>query len=215
MPANALLFSAGAVTWTLMEYTLHRFAGHENAIGLDLGEKFHKEHIRHHAEKDYFAPTEEKAKAMLSTVAGVGVLSSLLMGPRRGLTYTAGLGAMYLGYEVLHRRLHVAGPKNAYARWARKNHFHHHFNNPKSNHGVTSPVWDYVFGTHEKTDGQVRVPERHAMDWLTDPATGEVKEEYQADYMLRGRRKKKTAAVEEEATAKADLEAALAGVAPG
>lgn len=204
-------FSAGAATWTLMEYSLHRFVGHEKKGSGDFAEKFLEEHIHHHAEKDYFSPSEEKIKASVPVVATAAAVASLLFGPRRGLAYAAGLTGGYAGYEALHRSLHVSEPKNAYSRWARKHHFSHHFSNPKANHGVTSPVWDMVFGTHEKID-QVRVPERHAMDWLMDEK-GEIKPQFAADYALKNRRKKAGAKVD-DTQAKADLEAALAGIAP-
>lgn len=204
-------FSAGAATWSLMEYSLHRFVGHEKKGSGDFAKKFLEEHIHHHAEKDYFSPNEEKIKASVPVVAGAAAVASLLFGPRRGLAYAAGLTGGYAGYEALHRSLHVSEPKNAYARWARKNHFSHHFSNPKANHGVTSPVWDMVFGTHEKID-QVRVPERHAMDWLLDEK-GEIKPQFAADYALKNRRKKAGSKVD-DTQAKADLEAALAGIAP-
>ncbi len=204
-------FSAGAATWTLMEYTLHRFVGHEKKGSGAFAEKFHEEHIHHHAEKDYFSPAEEKIKASVPVVTGAAVVASLLFGPRRGLAYAAGLTGGYAGYEVLHRRLHVVEPKNAYARWARKHHFSHHFNSPKSNHGVTSPVWDMLFGTNENIE-KVRVPERHAMEWLLD-TNGEIKPQFAQDYELKNR-KKKAGTKADETQAKADMEAALAGVAP-
>ena len=53
-----------------------------------------------------------------------------------------------------------------------------------ANHGVTSPLWDRVFGTLEVPD-VIRVPRRHAMAWLTD-AGGTVLPEYAARYVLVG-----------------------------
>lgn len=92
---------------------------------------------------------------------------------------------MYVAYEVVHRRAHTHAPRGPYSRWVRRNHFTHHFLTPRTNHGVTSPLWDRVFGTHEPL-GVVRVPARHAMPWLLDPATGEVRAELAADYRLQG-----------------------------
>jgi hypothetical protein len=56
-----------------------------------------------------------------------------------------------------------------------------------ANHGVTTPVWDLVFGTYERVDGAVAVPRRLAMRWLCDEH-GEVRPEYAGDYRLVGTR---------------------------
>ena len=67
----------------------------------------------------------------------------------------------------------------------RLHHFHHHFGHPMANHGVTVPVWDWVFGTFEPAP-TVRVPRRMAMRWLLDD-DGEVRPEHRRDYVLAGR----------------------------
>jgi sterol desaturase/sphingolipid hydroxylase (fatty acid hydroxylase superfamily) len=94
-----------------------------------------------------------------------------------------GFGITYASYEILHRRTHTHAPRGAFSRWARRHHLYHHFGSPKSNHGVTSPIWDHVFGTYEEP-GKIRVPRRHAPDWLIDPETDDVFPKYQDDYEL-------------------------------
>ncbi len=75
-------------------------------------------------------------------------------------------------------------PRGFYGRWARKHHLSHHFSNPNTNHGVTSPVWDLVFGTYAD-HGKMRVPRRHAPLWLLDE-TGRVRPEYADGYEVAG-----------------------------
>ena len=98
-------------------------------------------------------------------------LSSLAVGWQLGTSVPLGVLAGYTFYEVLHRRIHVSAPWGAYGRWARRHHFYHHFENGKMNHGVTSPLWDLVFGTYRKPE-LIHVPKRLCMEWLRDPATG-------------------------------------------
>ena len=69
------------------------------------------------------------------------------------------LERMGLGYEVLHRRAHTRPPRGTYGRWRRRNHFAHHFANPRRALGVTTPVWDLVFATRLPIE-RVRVPRR-------------------------------------------------------
>ena len=99
---------------------------------------------------------------------------------------------MYLFYTRFHHACHWAAPANAYTRWCRKQHFAHHFHKPQLNHGVTCPWWDMVFGTYEEVD-QIVVPERQAMEWLINPETGDVWEEFANDYVLKTRRVRKAA----------------------
>ena len=114
----------------------------------------------------------------------MGTLGSLAFGPRRALSYVAGFGITYASYEILHRRTHTHAPTDSYGRWARKHHLSHHFANPSTNHGVTSPIWDLVFGTYVD-HGKMRVPRRHAPLWLLDES-GQVKPEYTDLYEVAG-----------------------------
>jgi sterol desaturase/sphingolipid hydroxylase (fatty acid hydroxylase superfamily) len=182
MILSALILSplAGAVTWSAAEYFIHNYLGHRFAKKRNF---FSAEHVRHHATTSYFAPSYKKAIAAAVVGAAVAPVAISLAGPRRGIAYTAGFVGTYLGYELLHRRAHTHPPTNAYGRWLRKHHFHHHFHDPSVNHGVTSPLWDRLMGTHV-VPGKVRVPQKHAMDWLVDASTTEVWPRYQDDYEL-------------------------------
>ncbi len=175
---------AGVMTWSLLEYLIHRFAGHSR--GFAKKNPFGVEHTAHHSRGDYFAPWWKKGLFTLAFVAVVLPVASALGGVAIGVAYTAGLVGFYLVYEVLHRLLHVWEGVGPYARWARRHHFHHHFHDPRMNHGVTSPLWDIVFGTWRRP-ARIDVPVKLAMRWLRDPATGEVYAHLREDYALRGR----------------------------
>jgi sterol desaturase/sphingolipid hydroxylase (fatty acid hydroxylase superfamily) len=180
----SLLFALllGAIGWTLLEYLLHRFVFH-GASARRLGAK---EHRRHHAQIDYFAPWWQKALAAMAATAIMLPLAALIAGPKNGAAFTLGFISMYLLYEVLHRRAHTHPPRNRYGRWRRKNHFAHHFADPRLAQGVTTPVWDTVFGTRLLVD-RVRVPRRLAMSWLVGQ-NGEILDAYASDYELVGSR---------------------------
>jgi len=200
--ASLLAAGVGAIGWTLLEYVLHRFVFH-GASAKRLGAR---EHRRHHAQVDYFAPWPQKALAALAATAVIMPLSMLIAGAPSGLSFSAGFIAMYLLYEVLHRRAHTHPPTGAYGRWRRKNHFAHHFVDPRLAQGVTSPVWDWVFGTRLPVE-TVPVPRRLAMIWLADPS-GEIWPAYQDDYTLVG------SARNDERFRRADVEAADANRSP-
>lgn len=181
--ALGLALAIGAATWSLLEYLLHRFLGHDRRT---MPNFFSVEHSRHHSEGDYFAPTWKKALVAIAISGLTFGLLRLLVDPAIAAAYTTGFVGMYGTYEVLHRRAHTHAGIGAYGRFLRRHHFHHHFANPKSNHGVTSPVWDLAFGTYEPAT-EVRVPVKLAMRWLVDPRTGRVRERFAAQYRLVGR----------------------------
>lgn len=176
----AIGFVLGMCSWGVAEYLLHRFVGHRPRSMT----AFAVEHRMHHALGNYFAPTRKKVLAMTPVVLVVLWVGSLVAGTA-GSAFGAGLLSMYVAYEWFHRRLHTHGPRNAFGRWARRHHFHHHYGNPRKNHGVTSPVMDWVFGTAEEP-GLIRVPVKLVPAWLLDPATGNVFAQYAAQYSVAG-----------------------------
>ncbi len=173
---------AGALGWTLAEYCIHRWLGHVHTKNF-----FGKEHVAHHSRGNYFAPTWKKGlTALLVTALMIGP-ALWLGGAVSGSAFVAGFVGMYLTYELIHRLEHVHEGIGPYGRWARRHHFFHHFHDPSRNHGVTTSLWDHVFRTYSRA-GVVRVPEKLAMRWLLDPATGEVHHHLRDRYELRRRR---------------------------
>lgn len=178
---TGLIVLLGGLTWSFAEYGLHHWVGH-----LGKGKTaFSREHLTHHARKDYFAPAWQKALWAAPILTGMASALGLLTTWQTGFLFTTGFALAYAAYEWFHRHLHIAPPHNRFGHWARKHHFAHHFNNPHYNHGVTSPIWDWAFGTYKKTD-RVQVPYQKAMNWLVD-RQGHLKPEFAADYQLIGK----------------------------
>ena len=173
-------FMVGVFAWTLLEYLMHRFAFHGGSSKWP-GAKVHR---RHHTQSDYFVPWWQKAMVALAVIAILVPLLSLAVGMQAGIAGTLGVVAGYLLYEVVHRRAHTHPPRGRFGRWLRKHHFAHHFINPRMAQGVSTPVWDILFGTRLTVD-RVPVPRRMAMCWLLD-GNGEIKAAYTRDYELVG-----------------------------
>ncbi len=186
LTASALAM-VGLAAWTLAEYVLHRFVMHElRGRGLPS-----REHLLHHVD-----PENNTGRPVLSWI-GIAIIGIVLFVPlgwllgRTGASTPvaaasalAGWLAGYGGYERIHNRAHSHAPRGAYGRWVRRHHFHHHHGHPMANHGVTTPLWDAIFGTLE-VPGSIRVPRRLAMDWLVD-GSGRLRGEYVTDYELVG-----------------------------
>lgn len=155
-------FAAGAIGWSLTEYSLHRWAGHPRSGSRG---PMTKEHLDHHRNPDYFTPWWRKLMLALPVTLVVGPVAVALLGLPAGLSLLAGYVGAWLGYEWLHRRIHTVAPRNRYGDWARRHHLAHHFTSPQTNHGVTSPLWDQVFGTFREAPS-VRIPAKRLPIWL-------------------------------------------------
>ena len=192
----------GAASWTAAEYGLHRFVMHEmRGHGLPS-----VEHLEHHGDTTYFSPTSKKLASAAVTTAVAYPVAVVVAGRRWATAFTMGLIAMYFGYEVAHRRTHTRPPRSRYGRWSRRSHMHHHFGAPMRNFGVTTPLWDRIWGTYDDP-GVVTVPRRMAPGWMLDD-TGEIRAEYANDYLVKG------AGRPESLQPERDREDAFANVAP-
>lgn len=186
--------AAGALAWTASEYLIHRFIGHgpkrkratstlELLTPGGLAAEFNAEHLAHHTDPKYFALTGKKVVTAAAAIPTIGAVLSPLLGVRRAVPFAVGFAAMYGAYEIVHRRLHEQPPTGPYSRWVRRNHLQHHHRSPRHNHGVTSPVFDAVFGTRRPLE-KLRVPRAVAPVWLIDPVTGDARAEFAADYEI-------------------------------
>jgi len=158
----------GFLLWTGLETIIHRL-GHAKGRT-----RIASEHLQHHVHPDYFTPLRQKLPALGPVVLAVGAGVGVWAGWGLGISVAAGLFGGWLHYEWLHQSIHLRAPRTRYGRWARRHHLHHHFTNPRVNNGVTTPIWDYILGTHADADSIV-VPTKFArlFPWLSERADGE------------------------------------------
>ena len=114
----------GVMTWSFLEYCIHRWLGHDKRL---LNNPFGREHTAHHSQGDYFAPASKKAVAALGFFAVFLPLAVWVAGWTLGTVYVSSAVGFYIYYEVLHRMDHVTQGIGPYGRWARAHHFYHHF----------------------------------------------------------------------------------------
>ena len=177
--AAAVWLVLGVVSWPGLEYALHRFMGHEAR----LSSRFRTEHLRHHRQGDYFAGASGKLLAALPSAAAVFAGSFLVAGRAScAWAFTAGFLGCYLLYERLHKRLHTHAPRSRLGLALRKHHLLHHFVDARSNHGVTTRLFDRLCGTLSTRD-RVPVPAALAPRWLLD-AEGRVAPAYRPHFTI-------------------------------
>jgi len=133
---------AGAGGWTLLEYLLHRLVFHRMPLIADL-------HHAHHAAPRAYLGTPTWAS--LATLAGVFFAPMWrLISLNVALGAITGLIAGWLWYGIVHHVIHYRRPRRlAIAlKAASHRHFLHHSPYVFGNFGVTTGVWDRLFGTH-------------------------------------------------------------------
>lgn len=140
--ALASSIMVGALTWTFAEYMIHRFIFH----GV---EPFKHEHHLHHVDPtEYIGVSSWKTPAIF---AGLGFVLPMVFGPSVGVGLFVGLLAGYYVYITVHDRFHHSGVRdlNSVLGSLYWNHAWHH-RSIRANFGVSSPLWDLVFGTYVK-----------------------------------------------------------------
>lgn len=145
----ALLFFSGAFFFTFLEYILHRFLFHMDT-DTELKKKIqYNIHGLHH---DYPKDKDRLAMPVLASITLAIVLYTtfyLIMG-----TYTYGfLSGVMVGYStylLVHYVVHAYAPPKNFLKNLWVNHAVHHYKEGEHAFGVSSPLWDYVFGTMPK-----------------------------------------------------------------
>lgn len=134
--------ATGVAAWSLLEYLLHRFMFHGSSGIARL-------HAEHHRFPRAFIGTP--------TWLSLGVWGVLLFLPtwqHSSLTTASGLTTgvcfAYLWYGIVHHVIHHHRPRFLAARLsgAAYRHFRHHNPEHCGNFGVTTPLWDHIFGTY-------------------------------------------------------------------
>jgi len=143
------LFGLGVVLWSLLEYIIHRFAFHHEPSS-KLGKQFH--FIVHGVHHDY--PNDAKRLVMppaVSVPLAVVFFVIFLAVFRTGtLPVWAGFVFGYVCYDSIHYAIHHFPLKGRLWNRLKQHHLRHHFHDDHTGFGVSSPLWDYVFGTNRR-----------------------------------------------------------------
>ena len=150
-----VLLGIGLALWSLLEYLLHRFFFHWTPRNHRMRHIIHQLHFNHH--RDPRHPGKILVHPLyslpISAVFGCGFYVAT-----ESLFFTtgllAGLWTGFLYYEWVHYRLHLGKKSRGLLKHQRGWHFYHHFVDPHHCFGVTSPVWDVIFGTWASTERQ-------------------------------------------------------------
>nr|ODN96597.1 oxidoreductase [Cryptococcus depauperatus CBS 7855] len=144
-----LCFAVGVLIWTILEYLMHRFLFHLDFYLPDthwaITLHFLLHGVHHYLPMDRLrlvmppllfialqTPFTRLAHLIFPTAIANGIIS--------------GSFAMYVVYDLGHYALHHTRLP-AYLAEMKRYHLAHHYKNFELGFGVTSKMWDYVFGT--------------------------------------------------------------------
>ena len=139
--ASLALFVVGVILFTFIEYAVHAWLFHKS----HTLRVFIEGHAHHH--KDPFS--YDAMPFFMSALIGAIFVTLLqfFMPLSDALAIVGGMALGYFNYGIMHHIMHRVEFKSPYWRYMQEFHFVHH-KKPKMNHGVTTDVWDRVFGTY-------------------------------------------------------------------
>ncbi|MBM3914544.1 MAG: fatty acid hydroxylase [Sphingomonadales bacterium] len=142
----ALYFFLGIFCWTLFEYIAHRFLFHwvpNTSFATKVVYTMHGNH--HHFPRDRQRLFMPPLPSLLFACLLFGIFF-LLMGSY-ALLFFPGFLLGYLLYASMHYAIHAWNPPFKWMKPLWRNHHLHHYKNEHHGFGVSSTLWDLVFGT--------------------------------------------------------------------
>lgn len=144
----------GFFVWTLTEYLMHRFVFHYEPTHPVLKWVWYLIHGVHHEQPQC------KTRLVMPPILSIPLaffffglfraVGSLVGAPLWVAPAYAGFVVGYLAYDMLHYAEHHLAMKWGVLKFLKRYHLLHHFKTPDDRFGVSSPIWDVVFGTLPK-----------------------------------------------------------------
>lgn len=140
-------FFGGVLVFTFVEYLAHRYFFHLKPSSPFRAKIQFAIHGNHHAHPRQTTQIMIKPPIALLVIG----LTTLVFYGLFGLMIVAFEPGFLLGYSVyllVHFAVHAYRPPNNFLRYLWINHLIHHHRNDRTNFGVSSPFWDFIFWTY-------------------------------------------------------------------
>ncbi len=146
---TSTVFFLGWLVFSWVEYNVHRFVFH--LVG-NTPRKAKFQYTIHGVHHEFPKDKERLAMPPIMSVT----IATILLGVFRlvmgdfAFAFTAGFIVGYSLYLWVHYMVHAYAPPKNFFRILWLNHSLHHYKNGKMVFGVSSPLWDYIYGTMPK-----------------------------------------------------------------
>lgn len=147
-----LLFLAGMFFWTLFEYTMHRYVFHfmaQSERTVKIVYLIHGNHHEYPRDKERLFMPPVPSIILASIVFSVMYFAEhVLTGRVMGIfAFFPGFILGYLMYGTMHYAIHAFNPPCKWMKPLWRNHHLHHYKKQEKGFGVSSTLWDHIFGT--------------------------------------------------------------------
>ncbi len=139
----------GILTWTFMEYVLHRFVFH-----LPINTAWAKK-ARHYLHDTHHEIPKDPLRIVTPPIMSISIYSILFYFFSKTVpsdyfsSYMIGFTQSYLCFEYLHWAIHNNAINIKPVNYLRRHHAIHHYVQKTQRFGLTSPFWDIVFNTYK------------------------------------------------------------------
>jgi sterol desaturase/sphingolipid hydroxylase (fatty acid hydroxylase superfamily) len=143
---TVLMFFLGLITFTWVEYLVHRYVFHlEPSTPSRAKAQYTMHGVHHEFPKD-------KSRLAMPPVLSITISTLLLLILRLILgdfvfSFLPGFLVGYAAYLSVHYMVHAFQPPKNFLKALWVNHGVHHYRDGSVVFGVSSPLWDYIYGT--------------------------------------------------------------------
>jgi dihydroceramide fatty acyl 2-hydroxylase len=144
----AVALAAGLLSWGAIEYSIHRWVLHREPPREGAGLPGNRTHLAHHADPTALDRLNVQLGESLPVCAVYFLLAwALTLDWRAAALAYDGLMFGYFFYEYLDYQAHHGAARGRFIRHFRRYHLLHHHYDARVRFGVTSPLFDFIFGT--------------------------------------------------------------------
>lgn len=147
--ATVGMFALGVVAFTWVEYMVHRYLFH---MGAETEQRAKVQYTLHGVHHEF---PKDKERLAMPPIVSITISTILLFLFRLILgdfvfSFLPGFLTGYAAYLSIHYMVHSFQPPKNFFKILWVNHSIHHYKNGDEVFGVSSPLWDYVYGTMVK-----------------------------------------------------------------
>lgn len=145
-PTTVIMFFLGLIAFTWVEYMVHRYLFH---MGTSTETRARMQYTMHGVHHEF---PKDKERLAMPPVLSITIATLLLFLFRIVLgdfvfSFLPGFLVGYALYLSVHYMVHAYAPPKNFLKVLWINHSVHHYKDGKAVYGVSSPLWDYIYGT--------------------------------------------------------------------
>jgi sterol desaturase/sphingolipid hydroxylase (fatty acid hydroxylase superfamily) len=149
VPATVGMFFTGVIAFTWVEYMVHRYVFH---MGAHTEQRAKLQYTLHGVHHEF---PKDKERLAMPPIVSITLATVLLFLFRLILgdfvfSFLPGFLVGYAGYLSIHYMVHAFQPPSNFFKVLWVNHSVHHYKDGEEVFGVSSPLWDYIYGTMKK-----------------------------------------------------------------